>query len=160
MNMYVLVFELVEHVYELIRKTIWDEGLAHNEYWLDTPDHLYVIANTFNFCVVLIACLGSTIVLPLYSNMNCTAGMLCIGFISDQQHFIQVPWRHHRDVSVSAWADPYYEDSRSGLGGPCQARGDQLERESHEEYSLDSIAEDDYEGGTTTYNHRCKHWEK
>ncbi|KAI5667089.1 hypothetical protein M9H77_16942 [Catharanthus roseus] len=62
----------------------------------------------------------STTVLSLYSNMNCTAGMLCIGFISDQQHFIQmregcplppmqVQWQYHRDVSVSGWADPYYE---------------------------------------------------
>ncbi|KAI5650760.1 hypothetical protein M9H77_36765 [Catharanthus roseus] len=37
---------------------------------MDTPDHLYVIANTFNFCVVLIAQLGSTTAFPLYSNMD------------------------------------------------------------------------------------------
>ncbi|KAI5678550.1 hypothetical protein M9H77_09500 [Catharanthus roseus] len=63
----------------------------------------------------------STIILPLYSNMNCTAGMLCIGLISDQQHFMQlqmrdgcplppmqVQWQYHRDVSVSGWANLYY----------------------------------------------------
>ncbi|KAI5654561.1 hypothetical protein M9H77_31748 [Catharanthus roseus] len=116
--MYVSIFESVERVYELIRKTIWDEGRA-----------LMSTANTFKFCVVFIARSGSTTVLPLYSNMNCTAGMLCIGFISDQQHFIQVS-------------------------------GDQQERESHEQYSLNSVAEDDCEGRTTAYNHQCKHWEE
>ncbi|KAI5678013.1 hypothetical protein M9H77_08963 [Catharanthus roseus] len=141
MNMYVSVFESVKYVYESIRKTSWEEGPAPYEHWLDTPDHLYIIANAFNFCVVLIARLGLTTVLPLYSNMNCTVGMLCIGFISDQQYFIQ-PRR------------------LSNLIGPCQALGDQLENESYEEYSLDSVAEDDYEGGTTAYNHRCKHWEE
>ncbi|KAI5650466.1 hypothetical protein M9H77_36471 [Catharanthus roseus] len=35
----------------------------------------------------------SIAVLPLYCNMDCTIGTLCIGFISDQQHFIQVTWR-------------------------------------------------------------------
>ncbi|KAI5672443.1 hypothetical protein M9H77_12807 [Catharanthus roseus] len=166
MNMYVSVFGSLERVYERIRKTIWDMGPAPYEHWLDTPDHLYVIANTFNFCVVLIARLGSTTVLPLYSNMNCTARMLCIGFTSDQLHFIQVQWQYHRDVSVSEWANPYYERftewprGLSNLIGLCQASRDQLECESHEEHSLDSVAEDDYERGTTAYNHRCKHWEK
>ncbi|KAI5667034.1 hypothetical protein M9H77_16887 [Catharanthus roseus] len=47
------------------------------DYWMDTPDHLYVIANTFNLCVVVIVRFGSTTVLPLYSNMDCT------------EHFIQ-----------------------------------------------------------------------
>ncbi|KAI5666388.1 hypothetical protein M9H77_16241 [Catharanthus roseus] len=65
-------------------------GGAH---WLDTPDHLYVIANTFNFYVVLIARLGSTTVLPLYSNMDCIARTLYNGFISAQQHFIQLQMR-------------------------------------------------------------------
>ncbi|KAI5668037.1 hypothetical protein M9H77_17890 [Catharanthus roseus] len=60
---------------------------------MDTPDHLYIITNTFNFCVVLIAQLGSTTILPLYSNMDCTAGTLFIGFISEQEHFIQLQLR-------------------------------------------------------------------
>ncbi|KAI5668578.1 hypothetical protein M9H77_18431 [Catharanthus roseus] len=156
----------------------WDEGPTPYEHWLDTPDHLYVIANTFNFCVVLTVRLGSTTVLPLYSNMNCIAGMLCIGFISDPNNIsyrytigcplppMQVQWQYHREVSVSGWTDPYYERfaewvrKLSNLTGPCQASGNQLERESQEEYSLDSVAEDDYEGGTTVYNHQCKHWEE
>ncbi|KAI5673127.1 hypothetical protein M9H77_13491 [Catharanthus roseus] len=149
MNMYVSVFRSVERVYELIRKSSWEEAPAPYEYWLDTSDHLYVIANTFNFCMVLTAHLESTIVLPLYSNINCTVGMLCIGFISDQKHFIQL-----YDVSVSGWADPYYEEFAEW------ASGNQLERESHKKYSLDFVAEDDYEGGTTADNHRCKHWEE
>ncbi|KAI5657051.1 hypothetical protein M9H77_25844 [Catharanthus roseus] len=46
----------------------WPEaGLAPLEHWLETPDSLYVIANAFNLCVVLIAQLGSTTTLPLYS---------------------------------------------------------------------------------------------
>ncbi|KAI5647464.1 hypothetical protein M9H77_33469 [Catharanthus roseus] len=57
------------------------EGSTPINYWIDTPDQLYVIANTFNLCVVLIARFGSTTVLPLYSNMDCTAGLLFIGFI-------------------------------------------------------------------------------
>ncbi|KAI5681428.1 hypothetical protein M9H77_02656 [Catharanthus roseus] len=64
----------------------------------------------------------STTVLPFYSNMDCTTGTLCIEFISDEQHFIQlhmrdgcplppmhVQWQYHRDVGVSGWADQYYE---------------------------------------------------
>ncbi|KAI5661625.1 hypothetical protein M9H77_20948 [Catharanthus roseus] len=136
--MYMSIFGSVERVYELIRKTIRDEGPAPYEHWLDTLDHLYVIGNTFNFCVVLIARLGSTTVLSLYSNMNCTAEMLCTGFISDQQHFIQ---------AIKS------NKAQSSIGG-------QLERESHKEYSLDSVAEEDCEGGTTAYNHQCKHSEE
>ncbi|KAI5656507.1 hypothetical protein M9H77_25300 [Catharanthus roseus] len=53
----------------------------------------------------------STTVLPLYSNVDCTAETLCIGFISDQQHFVQL---HMRDGCPLApiyvgWADHYYE---------------------------------------------------
>ncbi|KAI5669133.1 hypothetical protein M9H77_18986 [Catharanthus roseus] len=88
MNVYVQLFGSLERVTELIRKTNWGEGSAPVDYWIDTPNHLYVIANTFNLCVVLIARFGSTIVLPLYSNMDCTAGILFIGFIAEQEHFI------------------------------------------------------------------------
>ncbi|KAI5654062.1 hypothetical protein M9H77_31249 [Catharanthus roseus] len=112
MNMYVQLFRSLERVYELIKKTNWEEDSAPYEHFMDTPDHLYVIVNTFNFCVVLITRSGSTIVLPLYSNMDCTAGTLFIGFISKQDHFIQLQLRdecslpqmqvqcqYHRDVS-------------------------------------------------------------
>ncbi|KAI5668574.1 hypothetical protein M9H77_18427 [Catharanthus roseus] len=100
MNMYVSLFGSVECVDELIKKTCWEEDPAPYEHWLDTPDHLYVIANTFNFFIVLIVRLGSTTVLPLYSNMDCTARMLCIGFISDQQHFIQVIWSNGNIIEM------------------------------------------------------------
>ncbi|KAI5658650.1 hypothetical protein M9H77_27443 [Catharanthus roseus] len=93
MNMHVQLFESLERVYELIKKRNWEEGLAPYEHWMDTPDHLYVIANTFNFCVVLIARLGSITILPFYSNIDCTAGTLFIGFISEQEHFIQLQLR-------------------------------------------------------------------
>ncbi|KAI5680202.1 hypothetical protein M9H77_01429 [Catharanthus roseus] len=93
MNVYVQLFGSLERITELIRKTNWKEGLAPVDYWMDTPNHLYVIANTFNLCVVLIAQFGSTTVLPLYSNMDCTTGRLFIGFIAEQEHFIQLQLR-------------------------------------------------------------------
>ncbi|KAI5648162.1 hypothetical protein M9H77_34167 [Catharanthus roseus] len=77
-----------QRVIELIRKTNWVEGSAPIDYWLDTPDNRYIIANTFNLYVVLIARFGSTIVLPLYSNMDCTTIILFIRFIAKQEHFI------------------------------------------------------------------------
>ncbi|KAI5665040.1 hypothetical protein M9H77_24363 [Catharanthus roseus] len=86
MNVCMQLFGLLERVTELIRKTKWGEGSTPFDYWMDTPYHLYVIANTFNLCVVLIARFGSTTILPLYSNMDCTAGML---FIVEHEHSIQ-----------------------------------------------------------------------
>ncbi|KAI5650228.1 hypothetical protein M9H77_36233 [Catharanthus roseus] len=88
MNVYVQSFGSLERVIMLTRKTNWGEGSAPVIYWMDTHDHLYVIANTFNLCVVLIARFGSTTVLPLYSNMDSTAGILFIEFIAEQEHFI------------------------------------------------------------------------
>ncbi|KAI5667988.1 hypothetical protein M9H77_17841 [Catharanthus roseus] len=80
----------IERVPELIRRKNWEEGSAPADYWMDTPDHLYVIANTFNLCIVFLARLGSTTVLPLVSNMDGNVGTLVIGFIEEQQHFIQI----------------------------------------------------------------------
>ncbi|KAI5662007.1 hypothetical protein M9H77_21330 [Catharanthus roseus] len=90
MNVYVQLFGSLERVTELIRKTNWGEGSASVDYWMDTPNHLYVIANTFNLCVVLIARFGLTTILLLYSNMDCTVGMLFIGFIVEHEYFIQL----------------------------------------------------------------------
>ncbi|KAI5662358.1 hypothetical protein M9H77_21681 [Catharanthus roseus] len=90
MNVYVQLFGSLECVTELIRKMNWVEGSTPVDYWMDTPDHLYVIPNTSNLCVVLIARFRLTIVLPLYSNMDCTAGMLFIGFIVEQEHFMHM----------------------------------------------------------------------
>ncbi|KAI5654118.1 hypothetical protein M9H77_31305 [Catharanthus roseus] len=64
------LFSSVERVSELIMKTNWEEGSAPPEYWMNTPDHFYVIANTFNLCVVFHARSESTTVLPLVSNMD------------------------------------------------------------------------------------------
>ncbi|KAI5654349.1 hypothetical protein M9H77_31536 [Catharanthus roseus] len=48
MHVYEQLFGSVECVTELIMKTNWEEGSAPPEYWMNTPDHLYVITNTFN----------------------------------------------------------------------------------------------------------------
>ncbi|KAI5683784.1 hypothetical protein M9H77_05012 [Catharanthus roseus] len=87
----------------------WEEGSTPADYWMDTLDHLYVIANTFNLCVVFLAQLDSTTVLPLVSNMDGSAGTLVIGFIEEQQYFIQLP------VNESHWE--YFRDSVSS--GDC-----------------------------------------
>ncbi|KAI5647860.1 hypothetical protein M9H77_33865 [Catharanthus roseus] len=62
MNVFEQLFGSVKRVTELIMKTNWEEGSAPPEYWMDTPDHLYVIANTFNLCVVFLAQSESTTV--------------------------------------------------------------------------------------------------
>ncbi|KAI5655110.1 hypothetical protein M9H77_32297 [Catharanthus roseus] len=93
---------------------------------MDTPDHLYVIANTSNLCVVFLARLKSTTFLPLVSNVDGTTGTIFIGLIEELQHFIQsdillslqlvdgcplpplqVQWDYHQDIRVSGWAAPY-----------------------------------------------------
>ncbi|KAI5659719.1 hypothetical protein M9H77_28512 [Catharanthus roseus] len=134
-NMYLSLLDSTERVNELIHRTQWQYGLALLEHWLKTPDFLYVIASAFNLCVVLIAQLGSTTVLPLYSYSDCPGGTLVIGLLTEQQHFIQfychlhfspcltqlqmhdeclipplhVQWIYHRSKRVSNWADSYYE---------------------------------------------------
>ncbi|KAI5671795.1 hypothetical protein M9H77_12159 [Catharanthus roseus] len=90
MNVYEQLFGSVERVIELIMKTNWEEGSAPPEYWMDTPDHFYVIANTFNLCIVLLARSESTTVLPLVSNMDGPAETIFIGLIEELQHFIQI----------------------------------------------------------------------
>ncbi|KAI5666694.1 hypothetical protein M9H77_16547 [Catharanthus roseus] len=84
------------YAYELlsryIQRTQWFDGLAPEEHWLEIPDHLYVIANTFNFCVVLIAGLGSTI---LQLQDGCSLPPL------------NVQWEFHRDIQLSGWEEPY-----------------------------------------------------
>ncbi|KAI5654268.1 hypothetical protein M9H77_31455 [Catharanthus roseus] len=76
-----------EHQWPEVRKRICFE-LEHmmtstfycldkwNEHWLDTPNSLYVIANAFNWCVVLIAQIGSMTVLPLYLYSDRIGGTL------------------------------------------------------------------------------------
>ncbi|KAI5656511.1 hypothetical protein M9H77_25304 [Catharanthus roseus] len=89
-HVYEQLFGSVERVTELIMKINSEEGLAPPEYWMDTPDHVYVIANTFNLCVVFLAWLELTTVLPLVSNMDGPAGTVFIGLIEELQHFIQM----------------------------------------------------------------------
>ncbi|KAI5654530.1 hypothetical protein M9H77_31717 [Catharanthus roseus] len=122
MNIYLSLLGSVERVHELVHRTQWQDGPALLEYWLETPDSLYVIVNAFNLCVVLISQLGSTTVLPLYSYSNRPGGSLVIGLLTKQQHFIQlqmhdeclipplhVQWIYHRGKRVSNWEDSYYE---------------------------------------------------
>ncbi|KAI5682946.1 hypothetical protein M9H77_04174 [Catharanthus roseus] len=112
----------VERVTELIRRTNWEEGSVPADYWMDTPDHLYVIANTFNLCVVFLAWLGSTTLLPLVSNMDGNVGTIFIGFIEEQQHFIQAlpvsesHWEYSRDsISSGDFGEvPYHVIIRAG----------------------------------------------
>ncbi|KAI5671442.1 hypothetical protein M9H77_11806 [Catharanthus roseus] len=90
MHVYEQLFGSVERVTELIMKTKWEEGSAPPEYWIDIPDHLYVIANTFNLCIVFLTRSESTTVLPLVSNMNGPSGTIFMGLIEELQHFIQL----------------------------------------------------------------------
>ncbi|KAI5671718.1 hypothetical protein M9H77_12082 [Catharanthus roseus] len=76
MHVYEQLFGSVERVTELIMKTNWEEGSAPPKYWMDTPDHLYVIANTFNLCVLQLV--DRCLLPPL-----------------------QVQWEYHRDMQVS-----------------------------------------------------------
>ncbi|KAI5659226.1 hypothetical protein M9H77_28019 [Catharanthus roseus] len=57
----VRINELVHRIHRPV------DGPAPYAHWFETPDSLYIIANAFNLCVILIAQLGSTTVLPLYS---------------------------------------------------------------------------------------------
>ncbi|KAI5661273.1 hypothetical protein M9H77_20596 [Catharanthus roseus] len=72
----------VERVYKLVHRTQWQDGPAPLEHWLETSDSLYIIANAFNLRIILIAQLGSTTVLPLYSYSDCPGGTLVIGFLT------------------------------------------------------------------------------
>ncbi|KAI5662313.1 hypothetical protein M9H77_21636 [Catharanthus roseus] len=76
----------------------WSEDIVAE--WICTlrslvgnTESLYVIANAFNLCVILIAHIGSTTVLPLYSYSDRPSGTLVIGLLTDQQHFIQTGTR-------------------------------------------------------------------
>ncbi|KAI5663645.1 hypothetical protein M9H77_22968 [Catharanthus roseus] len=93
---------------------------ASYAHWFETPDSLYIVENTFNLWVILIARLGTTTVLPLYSYSDYPEGTLVIGFLTEEQHFIylqlndmclipplHVQWIHHRSEWFSNWADSY-----------------------------------------------------
>ncbi|KAI5653161.1 hypothetical protein M9H77_30348 [Catharanthus roseus] len=95
----------------------WTCAYAH---WFKTPDLLYIVANAFNLCVILIAQLSSTTMLPLYSYSDCPKGTLVIGFLTEERHFIQlqlndmcpipplnVQWIHHHSEWVRNCADSY-----------------------------------------------------
>ncbi|KAI5661824.1 hypothetical protein M9H77_21147 [Catharanthus roseus] len=121
-NIYLSLLGSAECVYELVHRTQWQDGPAPLEHWFETSYSLYVIANAFNMCVVLIGQLGFTSVLSLYSYSDRLGGTLVIGLLTEQQHFIQlqmhdecpipplhVQWIHHRSKPVNNWVDSYYE---------------------------------------------------
>ncbi|KAI5658321.1 hypothetical protein M9H77_27114 [Catharanthus roseus] len=101
----------------------WPEpvnGPASYAHWFKTPDSLYIIASAFNLCVILIAQLSSTTVLPLYSYLDRPEGTLIIGLLTEERHFIQLQLNdmclipplhvqliHHHSEWVSNWADSY-----------------------------------------------------
>ncbi|KAI5673391.1 hypothetical protein M9H77_13755 [Catharanthus roseus] len=118
-NLYVNLVGSEERVNELVHRINWlVDGPAPYAHWFETPDSLYIVANAFNLCVILIAQLSSTTVLPLYSYSDRPEGTLVIGFLTEERHFIQlnnmcpipllhVQWIHHRSEWVSNWADSY-----------------------------------------------------
>ncbi|KAI5675667.1 hypothetical protein M9H77_06617 [Catharanthus roseus] len=119
MNVYPNLVVSEVHVNELVHRIHWPvDGPVSYEHWFETPDSLYVIANAFNLCVILIAQLGSTTVLPLYSYSDRPGGTLVIDLLTEQQHFIQlndgclipplhIQWIHHRTEQVSNRVDSY-----------------------------------------------------
>ncbi|KAI5663538.1 hypothetical protein M9H77_22861 [Catharanthus roseus] len=120
-NLYVNLMGSEEHVNELVHRINWlVDGPAPYMHWFETPDSLYIVANAFNLCVILIAQLGSMIVLSLYSDSDRPEGTLVIGLLTEERHFIQlqlndmcpipplhVQWIHHRSEWISNWADSY-----------------------------------------------------
>ncbi|KAI5652272.1 hypothetical protein M9H77_29459 [Catharanthus roseus] len=108
-------------VNELVHRIHWPvDGPVSYMHWFEIPDLLYIIANAFNLCVILIAQLGSTIVLPLYSYLDRPEGTLVVDLLTEQRHCIQlqsndmclipplhVQWIHHRSEWVSNWANSY-----------------------------------------------------
>ncbi|KAI5662406.1 hypothetical protein M9H77_21729 [Catharanthus roseus] len=110
----------IKYTLEISKLKREEESSAPPEYWMDTPDHLYVISNTFNLCIVFLSRSESTTVLPLVSNMDGTAGTIFIGLIEELYFFLQlqlvdgcplpplqVQWDYHQDIRVSGWAAPY-----------------------------------------------------
>ncbi|KAI5682570.1 hypothetical protein M9H77_03798 [Catharanthus roseus] len=92
-------------------RVVADFLFGNEHQWPEVP-------NAFNLCVILIAQLGSTTVLPLYSYSDRPEGTLVIGFLTEERHFIQlndicpipplhVQWIHHHSEWVSNWADSY-----------------------------------------------------
>ncbi|KAI5657623.1 hypothetical protein M9H77_26416 [Catharanthus roseus] len=120
-NLYVNLMGSEERVNELFHRINWlMDGLAPYAHWFETLDSLYIIANAFNLCVILIAHLGSTTVLPLYSYSDRPESILVIGFLTEERHFIQLQlndmcpipplhfqWIHYRSEWVNNWADSY-----------------------------------------------------
>ncbi|KAI5666714.1 hypothetical protein M9H77_16567 [Catharanthus roseus] len=90
-NLYVNLVGSEERVTKLVHRIHWPvDGPASYAHWFETPYSLYIIANAFNLCVILIGQLGSMTVLPLYSYSDRPEGTLVIGLLTKQRHFIQL----------------------------------------------------------------------
>ncbi|KAI5674277.1 hypothetical protein M9H77_14641 [Catharanthus roseus] len=92
----------------LVHRIHWPvDGPAQYAHWFETLDSLYIIANAFNLCVILIAQLSSTTVLPLYSYSDLPEGTLLQ--LNDMCPIppLHVQWIHHRSEWVSNWAYLY-----------------------------------------------------
>ncbi|KAI5652742.1 hypothetical protein M9H77_29929 [Catharanthus roseus] len=80
-----------ERVNKLVHRLNWlVDGPSSYVHWFKIPDLLYIVANAFNLCVILIAQLGSTTALSLYSYSDRPEGTLVIGFLTEERHFIQL----------------------------------------------------------------------
>ncbi|KAI5667008.1 hypothetical protein M9H77_16861 [Catharanthus roseus] len=90
-NLYVNLVGSKECVNELIHMIHWPvDGPAPYAHWFETSYSLYIIANAFNLCVILIAQLGSMTMLPLYSYSDRPEGTLIIGLLTEERYFIQL----------------------------------------------------------------------
>lgn len=61
-------------------------------YWMDIVHAPFVIANTLNLYVVVLAKKWSTMFLPIYSEKDLTDNMIIIGYFEDQKHFVAVSY--------------------------------------------------------------------
>ncbi|KAI5658638.1 hypothetical protein M9H77_27431 [Catharanthus roseus] len=100
-NVYLNLVGSAKRVNGLVHRIRWQDGPTLYEHWLETLDSLYAIENAFNLCVILIAKLGSTIVLPLYSYSDCPGSTLVIGLLTEQQHFIQLQMHDECPIPLS-----------------------------------------------------------
>ncbi|KAI5650479.1 hypothetical protein M9H77_36484 [Catharanthus roseus] len=88
-----------ENQWPKVRRQIWNEmhetgydGFAPR--WIDVPDHLIFVTNTFNSCIVLIVKQDSCTVFPFYSSPEQVGDTVGIRHLADSEHFIAISFFH------------------------------------------------------------------
>ncbi|KAI5671563.1 hypothetical protein M9H77_11927 [Catharanthus roseus] len=66
---------------------IWD-GFAPRYCWMDVPNHLIIVANKFNLCIILLAKQDSCTILPFYLASDHVGDTIVIGHLVDSEYFI------------------------------------------------------------------------